>query len=84
MMNNKLEAQTLTENPTGNLCCHVFTSHALNMSCSFGHSACSIECRYMVINENIIQNIGIKLNGWNFVQLWTLTDTHANMLINIS
>ena len=49
LMNNKFKAQTLTGNPAGNLRRHVLVSHALNMSCSFGQSACSIESRCMVI-----------------------------------
>ena len=52
LMNNKFNAQTLTGNPTGNLLCHVLASHALNMSCSFGQSARSIESRW-VVNHHV-------------------------------
>ena len=48
LMNNKFKAQTPTGNPTENLRCHVLVSHALNMPCSFGQSACSIESRCVV------------------------------------
>ena len=55
LINKKFEVQTLTENPTGNSRCHVLASRALNMSCSFGQSARSIEsrCVGMVINIRI-------------------------------
>ena len=42
VMNNKFKAKTQTGNATGNLCCHVLTSRALNMSRSFDQSARSI------------------------------------------
>ena len=48
LINNKFEAQTLTGNSTGNSRCHAFASRALNMSCSFGQSARSIESRCVV------------------------------------
>ena len=48
-MNNKFKAQTLTGNPIGNSQCHVLASRALNLSCSFGQSARSIENRCMVM-----------------------------------
>ena len=48
LINNKFEAQTLIGNSTGNLRCHALGPLALNMSCSFGRSACSIESRCVV------------------------------------
>ena len=54
LMNNKFKAQTLTGNPTGNLCCHVLASRDFNMSCSFDQSACSIESR-CVINPSFVE-----------------------------
>ena len=45
-MNNKFKAQTLTGNHTGNFRYHVEASRPLNMSCSFGQSACSTELRW--------------------------------------
>ena len=43
LKNNKFKAQTLTGNPTGNYRCQLLASHALNLSCSFSQSACSIK-----------------------------------------
>ena len=48
LINNKFEVQTLNGSPTGNSHCHALASLALNMSCSFGRSARSIESRCMV------------------------------------
>ena len=50
LMNKKFKAWTLYRNPIGNWHRVVFISHALNMSCSFGTSGCSIESRCMVRN----------------------------------
>ena len=47
-IDNKFQAQILTGNPTGNSCCHALSSCALNISCSFGQSAHSIESRCVV------------------------------------
>ena len=49
LMNDEFQAQTSTGNPTGNSRCHILASCALNMSCSFGQSTCSIESRCVVI-----------------------------------
>ena len=46
VINSKFEALTLTGNPRY----HAFASHALNMSYSFGQSACSIESRCVVMS----------------------------------
>ena len=54
LTNNKLKAQTLTGIHTGNLRCHVLTSRALYMSCSFGQSACSRESR-VVVNPSCVE-----------------------------
>ena len=48
LISNKFKAQTLTKNPTGNYRCQLLASHALNMSCNFSQSACSIVCMCMV------------------------------------
>ena len=47
-INNKVEAQTLTGNPDKISRCYALASRALNMSCSFGQSARSIESRCVV------------------------------------
>ena len=49
LMNNEFRADTSTGNPTGNSHCHTLVSRALNMSCSFGLSARSIESSCVVI-----------------------------------
>ena len=54
LMNNKFKAWTLTGNPTGNYRCQLLVSHALNMSCSFSQSMCSIESR-CVVREQTLQ-----------------------------
>ena len=43
LMNNEFKADTSTGNPTGNSRWDKLASRALNMSCSFGQSARSIE-----------------------------------------
>ena len=48
LMNNEFKADTSTGNPTGNSRCHTLTSRALNVSCSFGQSARSVESRCVV------------------------------------
>ena len=50
LMNIEFKADTSTGNPTGNSRCHTMASRALNMSCSFGQSARSIESRCVVMN----------------------------------
>ena len=61
LINKKFEAQTLTGNPTRNSCCYALASHALNMSCSFGQSVCSIESRCMIITKGALQGAGVLL-----------------------
>ena len=51
LMNNEFKADTSTGTPTGNSLCHTLASHALNMSRSFGQSACSIESRCVVMRS---------------------------------
>ena len=62
-MNNKFKAHTRTKNPTGNLRYYVLALGALNMSCSFGQSARSIESRGMVMYMYIY--VGIYTNAQN-------------------
>ena len=49
LTNNEFKADTSTGNPTGNSRCYTLASRVLNMSCKFGQSARSIECRCVVI-----------------------------------
>ena len=48
-VSNDIKAEISTENHTGYSRCHTSASCALNMSCSFGQSAYSIESRCLVI-----------------------------------
>ena len=48
LSNDKFQAQSLTGDPTVNWRCHALASHALNIYCSFGQSARSIESRCVV------------------------------------
>ena len=52
LINNKFKAQTLIRIPTGNSRCHALMSRALNVSCSFGQSARSIESRCVVMETS--------------------------------
>ena len=70
LINNKFKAQTLTWNPSGYLCCHVLASRALNMSCSFGQSARSIESRCLVTHR--IPCMTTSSNGNIFPRYWPL------------
>ena len=54
LMNIEFKADNTTGNPTGNSCCHTLASRALNMSCSFGQLARSIESRCVVMEFNMI------------------------------
>ena len=45
----EFKAQTSTGIRTGISCCHVLASRTLNLPCSFGQSARSIESRYVVM-----------------------------------
>ena len=49
LMNFEFKADTSTGKPTGISRCHTLASRALNMSCSFGQSARSIESRCAAI-----------------------------------
>ena len=57
LIDNKFEVQTLTGNPTGNSRCYALASRALNMSCSFGQSARSIERRRVVIYKGMLTQV---------------------------
>ena len=79
LMNNEFKAQTSTRNPTGNSCCHVLVSSALNMSCSFGQSVCSLESRCLVmimyeilsgILKYFVSSMKISPNRYYQNQLW--------------
>ena len=75
LMNNKLKAQTLTGNPTGNLRCHVLASRVLNSSCSFGQSARSIGSRGVVKDST---SIYLMQYQWYYSE-----SSRANVYINI-
>ena len=50
VLNNVFKADTATRNPTWSSRCHTLAPRALNMMCSFGQSARSIESRCVVIH----------------------------------
>ena len=61
LINNKFKAQNQTGNPVGNNRCQLLASRALNTSCSFSQSACSIESRC------VVKFMGIYLTIWLLV-----------------